>query len=264
MMSGPILSYEEFCREKMGRRNSILFAHGLFGSKKNWLTTAKLLSKKLDRHVIVVDLRNHGSSFWSNIHDYPSLAGDLINLITYLGCKFDLVGHSMGGKAIMSACLSNPQKFDRVVVIDIGPVSYHSTEFLEYILAMKELDLDKINSRNEADSLLAIKVPDQIIRSFLLQNLVRKKDKNYEWIINLGSLRKNINLIGGFPVYKAQFSGPALFLKGQKSSYVSKKCLIDINKYFPSFTIQEINEAGHWPHFEQPRLFQEKLINFLD
>ena len=44
-----------------------------------------------------------------------------------------------------------------------------------------ELDLDKINSRNEADSLLAIKVPDQIIRSFLLQNLVRKKNKNYEY-----------------------------------------------------------------------------------
>ena len=95
------------------------------------------------------------------------------------------------------------------------------------------------------------------------------------WTPNMGNVMGNPtynelakggagNLIGGFPVYKAQFSGPALFLKGQKSSYVSKKGLIDINKYFPSFTIQEINEAGHWPHFEQPRLFQEKLINFLD
>ena len=263
-MSGPILSYEEFYRDKIGRKNSILFTHGLFGSKKNWLNTAKSLSKRLDRHIIVVDLRNHGSSFWSNIHDYPSLAGDLINLISYLGCKFDLVGHSMGGKAVMSACLSNPQKFDRVAVIDIGPESYTSDEFLGYILAMKELNLNKICSRNEADSLLAIKVPDQIIRSFLLQNLVRKKNKNYEWVINLESLRKNINSIGSFPLYKTQFSGSVLFLKGQKSSYVSKKSLIEINKYFPAHTIQEIEDAGHWPHVEQPRSFQNKLIDFLN
>ena len=263
-MSGPILSYEEFYRDKIGRKNSILFTHGLFGSKKNWLNTAKSLSRRLDRHIIIVDLRNHGSSFWSNIHDYPSLAGDLINLINHLGCKFDLVGHSMGGKAVMCACLSNPQKFDRVAVIDVGPVSYPSAEFLGYILAMKELDLNKICSRNEADSLLAIKVPDQIIRSFLLQNLVRKKNKPYEWIINLESLGKNINSIGSFPMYKAQFSGSALFLKGQKSSYLSKKSLLDINKYFPAHTVQEIKDAGHWPHVEQPNSFQNKLIDFLN
>ena len=263
-MSGPILSYEEFYSDKIGRKNSILFAHGLFGSKKNWMNTAKSLGKKLDRHIIVVDLRNHGSSFWSNIHNYPSLAGDLINLISYLGFKFDLVGHSMGGKAVMSACLSNPQKFDRVVVIDIGPVSYPSAEFLDYILAMKELDLNKICSRNEADRLLAIKVPDQIIRSFLIQNLVRKKNKNYEWVINLESLEKNINSIGNFPVYRGQFPGSALFLKGQNSSYVSKKSLIDITNYFPAYSIQEIKDAGHWPHVEQPNSFQDKLIDFLN
>ena len=156
-----------------------------------------------------------------------------------------------------------PQKFDRVAVVDIGPVSYPSAEFLGYILAMKKLDLEKICSRNEADSLLAIKVPDQIIRSFLLQNLVRKKNKNYEWVINLDSLGENINSIGNFPLYKDQFSGSALFLKGQKSSYVSKRSLIEINKYFPVHTIQEIKDAGHWPHFEQPNSFQNKLIDFL-
>ena len=65
-------------------------------------------------------------------------------------------------------------------------------------------------------------------------------------------------------MYKAQFSGSALFLKGQKSSYLSKKSLLDINKYFPAHTVQEIKDAGHWPHVEQPNSFQNKLIDFLN
>ena len=41
---------------------------------------AKFLSENLNLEVIVVDLRNHGSSFWSDNHDYLSMARDLIEL----------------------------------------------------------------------------------------------------------------------------------------------------------------------------------------
>lgn len=263
-ISETILNYVEFGSGKSSKKNSILFAHGLFGSKKNWLNTAKLVSEKLDRHVIVVDLRNHGSSFWSNIHDYTSLAGDLIKLTDHLGSNFDLIGHSMGGKAVMSACLVSPQKFDKVVVIDIAPVSYPNKEFVSYISGMKRLDLTKISSRNQADCLLATTVPDQNIRNFLLQNIVCKENGNYEWVVNLDSLENNIEQIGTFPLYEAQYLGAIMFIKGQKSPYLTKNTFIEVKKYFPSSIIEEIENAGHWPHIDQPKSFQDKLIGFLD
>ena len=42
-----------------GAAPPLLIVHGLFGSARNWGAIAKRLSN--DRHVIAVDMRNHGS-----------------------------------------------------------------------------------------------------------------------------------------------------------------------------------------------------------
>ena len=44
----------------------LLIAHGLFGSARNWNVIAKRLSTT--RHVVVVDMRNHGASPWCDVH----------------------------------------------------------------------------------------------------------------------------------------------------------------------------------------------------
>ena len=73
-----MLSFARFSNQKYNEY--LIIAHGLFGSKKNWTNTAKFLSENLNLEIIVVDLRNHGSSFWSESHDYSSMAMDLIEL----------------------------------------------------------------------------------------------------------------------------------------------------------------------------------------
>ena len=257
------LSYIEFLGNGVKEKNIVFLTHGLFGSKRNWVNTAKVLSERLNRHVVAVDLRNHGSSFWSKTHDYLSLGQDLITLADYFGRKVDLVGHSMGGKAVMSASLINPHNFGKLAVVDIGPVAYFHSEFTGFIWGMKQLDLSKINSRSQADQILSDHVPDKKIRSFLLQNMIRKESGNYDWQMNLQSIEKNIRLIMSFPQYQNQFLGQTLFLKGQESSYISENSISEIKKYFPQNTIEEINQAGHWPHVEQPKSFQDKLVNFI-
>ena len=262
-MSDPPLSYIEFLGNDVGKENIIFLTHGLFGSKRNWVNTAKSLSERLNRHVVAIDLRNHGSSFWSKTHDYLSLGRDLIKLADYFGQKVDLVGHSMGGKAVMSASLINPHNFGKLVVVDISPVTYFHSEFMDFIWGMKQLDLAQINSRSQADQILSDHVPDQKIRSFLLQNMIRKETGNYDWEINLHSIEENIRFILSFPQYQSQFLGQTLFLKGQESSYISESSITEIKKYFPQNTIEEINQAGHWPHVEQPKSFQDKLVRFI-
>jgi len=255
-----LLSFNHFSKNKYDE--FLIIAHGLFGSKTNWTSTAKFLSENLRLEIIVVDLRNHGSSFWSDNHDYLCMAQDLIKLTESFSKRVNLLGHSMGGKAAMIASISRPEIFKKLVVVDISPVNYKRSKFINYIELLKELNLNKIQSRKEADTELQEIIVDRNLRSFLLQNLYLDKGNNYNWKINLESLKKNIENIKLFPKIKNSFKGKTLFIKGKNSTYIQEKHLPIINNFFPNYYLREIANAGHWPHIEQQDLFRKELLTF--
>ena len=255
-----MLSFTHFSNQKYNEY--LIIAHGLFGSKKNWTNTAKFLSENLNLEIIVVDLRNHGSSFWSESHDYSSMARDLIELSKNFSKKVTILGHSMGGKAAMYACLSNPEIFDKLIVVDISPVNYSSSEFVNYIEILQSLDLTKIQSRKDADLELESKIVDKNIRSFLLQNLFRDDNNNYNWKINLMALKKNIHHLMSFPTIQNRYKGKTLFIKGENSNYIYESHLPTIKKYFPNSNLKRITNSGHWPHVEKPDLFRKEIKIF--
>ena len=255
-----MLSFTRFSNQKYNEY--LIIAHGLFGSKKNWSSTAKFLSENLNLEVIVVDLRNHGSSFWSDNHDYLSMTRDLIELCKNFSKKVTLLGHSMGGKAAMYACLSYPEIFDKLIVVDISPVNYLNSEFVNYIEILQRIDLAKIQSRKDADLELESKIVDKNIRSFLLQNLFREDKNNYSWKVNLQALKKNIHHIMSFPTIQNRFLGKTLFIKGENSNYINVSHHPEIKKFFPNFNLKKITNSGHWPHVEKPHLFRGEIKIF--
>jgi hypothetical protein len=59
-----------------------------------------------------------------------------------------------------------------------------------------------------------------------------------------------------------QYNGPALFVRGTKSQYVSDDTLPAIKKFFPSAQVADV-EAGHWLISENPEEFRQgKLMIF--
>ena len=100
----------------------LLIVHGLFGSGRNWRAIARNISS--DRQVHVVDMRNHGESFWNADNSYESMAEDLKKIITSLKSPVDVLGHSMGGKASMVLAISNPDLVNRLLIVDIAPTPY--------------------------------------------------------------------------------------------------------------------------------------------
>lgn len=86
----------------------LIIMHGLFGSKANWNSLCKAFSKQLNpqRNVFSVDARNHGDSVHSETHSYEDLVEDLRFFTQQLGVdKTALLGHSMGGRAVMLCAL---------------------------------------------------------------------------------------------------------------------------------------------------------------
>lgn len=236
---------------------SLLIAHGLYGSARNWSTIAKRLSDS--RRVLTVDMRNHGASFFHASNDYPDLAGDLAEVIAAHGGPMDVLGHSMGGKAAMMLALTAPELVNRLIVGDIAPVAYEHTQ-VQYIHAMRQVDLGKLTARRDADAAMKSSVPEDDIRTFLLQSLDVKEKR---WRLNLDALEAEMPRIMGFPKMRNRFEGSVLFLSGDTSNYVAQGHRNNIKALFPSAKFVKILGAGHWLHTEKPREFEAAVRAFL-
>ena len=233
----------------------LLVAHGLFGAARNWGVLARRLSDL--REVVVVDMRNHGNSFRSDVHDYPAMAGDLAEVIEALGGSADVMGHSMGGKASMVLALSRPESVRKLVVLDIAPVAYEHSQQAQ-IDAMRRVDLATVTSRREAAAMLEAESP--AIAAFLLQSLDLEHRR---WDVNIDVLEAMMPTIVGFPEVTGRYDGPALFLSGADSSYVLPEHQARIKTLFPAAHFSRIKGAGHWVQADRPREVEGAVRVFL-
>lgn len=238
----------------------LIIAHGLYGSARNWGVVAKRLAET--RQVIAVDMRNHGSSPREAVHGYAEMAEDLSEVIAANGGKTDVLGHSMGGKAAMVLALDRPELVSRLIVVDIAPVGYSHSQ-IEYIDAMKAVDLSRIRRRSDADGLLAPNVPEAALRAFFLQSLEFDEEGRASWKLNLDVLAAEMDKIVGFPDVTGRFDGETLFVTGETSDYLTDADWPRVTELFPRASREVIPGAGHWVHAEAPRPFVAAVAEFL-
>ncbi len=251
------LNYFEY-----GQGRPLIILHGLFGAAKNWTAIAKRLSAT--HHVFALDLRNHGKSAHQDIMDYNEMADDTKAFIEGHHLKNPLIlGHSMGGKTAMTLALHYPHLVDAMIIVDIAPVPYQHS-FDNYIGGMEDLDLNGITRRSEADDRLKEAIPEDMMRTFLLQNLIID-DNGVRWQVNLEAIRKCLPDIMSFPATTKHqtYMGDTLFIAGGQSNYVQAGHHAKIKHFFPKAEIDVIAEAGHWTHAEQPAIFIKKVQDFL-
>ncbi|MEJ6397248.1 alpha/beta fold hydrolase [Yoonia sp. 208BN28-4] len=230
----------------------LLIAHGLFGSARNWNVIAKRLSDS--RPVVTVDMRNHGASPHFDSHSYNDLAADLAGVIDG---QYDVLGHSMGGKAAMVLATEHPEKVGKLIVADIAPIGYKHSQ-MGPIEAMRGVDLSRVETR--ADALAQLDGLDPGVPEFLVQSLDMKAKA---WKFNLDTLAADMDKIIGFPALDQTFSGDTLFLSGANSDYVKPIYRDKIRGLFPNAKFAKIPGAGHWLHAEKPRKFEAAVRAFL-
>ncbi len=258
---------------KIGTGQPFVILHGLFGSGDNWFTIAKLLEKHFE--IYLIDQRNHGKSPHSDEFNYNVLTNDLLDFFNeHTIKKAHVLGHSMGGKVAMNFALKYPDMLNSLLLIDIAPKNYNENLLQEQsqhktiIETLCNINLSQIKNRDEANNILSKKIESEKLRAFLLKSLYRNNLGKLEWLLNLQSLKENLeNISGGFnnKVWEnIEITGfPVLFIKGGASNYISKNDEILINKIFPAAEIFEIPNTGHWLHAENPNMLAQKIISFI-
>ncbi|SLN42841.1 alpha/beta fold hydrolase [Pseudooctadecabacter jejudonensis] len=231
------------------KRPTLLIAHGLFGSARNWGVIAKRLSDAY--HVVVPDMRNHGASPWYDSHSYADLAEDLREVLAaYSDGPAYVLGHSMGGKSAMVLALQHPEIIEKLMVADIAPVGYAHTQ-TQHIAAMRAVDLGAVEKRADAGVSF-----EPEVRDFLLQSLDMKAKC---WVLNLDVLEAYMSDIIGFPEVSGTFEGTTVFLSGADSDYVRPEHRHRIKALFPAARFAKIPGAGHWLHAQKPREFEASV-----
>lgn len=238
----------------------IVLLHGLFGSNENLGGIARTLAESYTVHAL--DLRNHGQSPHADAMDHATMAGDVVDTMRGLDLpRATMLGHSLGGKIAMELALGDPDKVERLIVLDIAPVA-HGHQHDDELEAMQSLDLAAIHARKDADDAMADRLPNPAIRQFLLKNLTRTGDR-YRWRIPLGAIAREYADIAAAPA-TGHYEGPALFIRGGASGYVPDDAMPAIHGRFPSARIETIAGAAHWLHVESPEAVMRLVRGFLD
>ncbi len=256
---------DQFLHSKiLGREGfPVLILHGLLGMGDNWLSLGKKYAENGFK-VHLIDQRNHGKSFHDDEMNYEVMVEDLYRYSKKHHLDhFHIIGHSMGGKTAMHFAMTHPELVDKMIVVDIAPKFYppHHHFIFE---AIEKLDLKKYRKRQEIENELAKDITSTPIRQFILKNLARDKNGLFYWKPNIPVLKNSLHDLGQALPPLQSIRTKTLFVKGEKSPYILPEDLPGIKAHFPHSDTIIIPNSSHWVHAQQPLLFWQASLNFLN
>ncbi|WP_231118985.1 alpha/beta fold hydrolase [Oecophyllibacter saccharovorans] len=268
------LTFHERNEQGSMQKPAVVLLHGVFGRGRNLGQLARSLAP--DFRVWAFDLRNHGDSPHGPV-SYEAMAQDVLDTMTQLELERACVlGHSMGGKTAMAMALLAPERVERLVVADIAPAPVHfGQRRLAQTLAALKFPVLRDRQEVRAFLLAALRgmpgtassdqASDPALADWLGQNLAFGPTAPARWTIGMNQIAEGFAQIEDWPqaLNQRRWKGPALFLRGGRSPYVSPDSWPAVKALFPNAMLQTLPDAGHWLHVEQPEAFNDAVRHFL-
>lgn len=245
-----------------GEGKPLVIIHGFLGMSDNWKSLGSLYAAE-GFQVHMIDLRNHGKSFQSDVFNYSVMSNDLLEYCQHYNLtNVSIIGHSMGGKVAMLFATTYPQMVEKLIVADIGP-KYYPQHHDDILAGLNAVDFSTKPDRAKVEEILYPFIPDFGTRQFLMKNLYWVEPGQLAFRFNLPVFNAQIETIGEALPIGNLFDKPTMFIRGGNSRYILDTDLPEIKKYFPIFELATVPNAGHWLHAENPKLFFEETARFL-
>lgn len=254
--------------ERDGSGPPVLLLHGFTGSTVTWDTLRTWLRGRYE--IITVDLPGHGrSSIPADPARYAltRTADDLARVLDVLGVdRAAVLGYSMGGRTALRLALAHP---DRVAALVLESVS----SGIE--------DADERTTRSTNDEALADSIERDGIEAFVdywerlpLWNSQRSLPRNARESLRLQRLNNRstglANSLRGAgagvdePVLSRlrELGMPTLLVAGERDTkYVLLE--IQMGRRLHHGRLEQVKDAGHAVHLEQPEAFATLVEHFL-
>ena len=234
---------------------ALVALHGISSQARMWDGLAAAIGDRW--RLVAPDLRGHGQSEWAADYSPLRMAEDVAQLVTHLGpSKFNLIGHSMGGRVAMLYAGMHPDAIERLVISDIGPDRSGAPPALPRRREFATID----EARDEVKRLRGTAPTTDALR----HNLRQREDGRWVWRYDPELLTKRS------PVDRDRFwsalrnmPAPVLVLRGANSTVLSRSSAETMVAAIPHGSLVEIAGTGHGLWMERPREFAEAVRLFL-
>ncbi|TDM00046.1 MAG: hypothetical protein C4K58_02025 [Flavobacteriaceae bacterium] len=170
-------------------KTDLIILHGLLGMSDNWGVLGKRYAQTYRVHLL--DLPNHGQSPHQKNMSFESMAQDIIQYMDSENIKKCLIiGHSLGGKVAITLSFLYPERFHKVIVVDICQRAYQPS-MLGLLNLLHSTDLKKFEDRSDIHQYLLEKLEDRELVGFVGKNIERQKDNTFKWKANLDVILEN-------------------------------------------------------------------------
>jgi pimeloyl-ACP methyl ester carboxylesterase len=234
----------------------LVLLHGFLGSSRNLGTLARQLAQAdPSLSVLALDLRGHGvSPPLVPGADLATLARDVLASARALGlgAPLPLIGHSLGGRVALRACLLDAASVAHVTLLDITPSplgeATGATAVLDALLGAPA----RAQSRDVVRAHFAAAGLTPAITEWLLTNLVRE-DGAYRWRIDraaLAALHAHTAADDLWPAVETARAYTLHCVRGGRSPYVSEPDARRLEA--AGCPVDTVDGAGHFLHVERP------------
>jgi len=253
----------------------------LHGWPQHWYLWRHLIGPLAENHrVICPDLRGLG---WTEApargYEKEQLAADVLALMDALGLeRVRLVGHDWGGWVAYILCMRQPQRFERLVALNILPpfiepslVTARSAWRLWYqwVLASPLLGrlvarrLSRLGDRFCARAGMGLDVWSREERAIFLGRLAApERARATAQYYRSFQLREIPALVRG-RYRRMRLRTPTLLLFGTGDFAQDPRSLRGVERHADDFTVELVENCGHFIADERPELVAERTLAFL-
>lgn len=255
-----MIYYRKFIHQKSN--TWVIFVHGAGGSNGIWFRQLKEFKKHFN--VLLVDLRGHGKSKPKSpeqdiAYSFDDIALDVIQVMDYLQLeKVHLVGISLGCIVIRAIDKLAP---GRTASIVLGGAIIQFNKKLKMLIFMAKILnsllpymwLYKINAY-----ILMPYRRNQDSRNVFVNEAIKLGQKEFgRWMKLSKEIKTDLH-----EFIRKEPSAPILYLMGDRDHMFLPK-VTELVKTQLNSRLEIINDSGHCCNLDQPKLFNEISIHFI-
>ena len=245
-----------------GQGDMVLFLNGLGGNKKNWKNNINFFSKNF--LTVAWDTRGYGDSDdYNGELDFDNILDDLKKVIDFFKkTRAHIVGLSMGGQIATLFYDKYPNYVKTLTLCDthFGLSNLSPTEIEKFINLRKEPLLNGKVPKDRAPSVASTLIGDNNnISAYnqLVESMSLLHKESYLKTIESSMRTEHRHIFKNIKV-------PTLIMVGELDTLTPPSMSKSIMNEIKGSYLKIIPKAGHLINIEEPDIFNQNLIQFLD